>query len=130
MTAMSIRPLLVAAVLVGSALCVGPERRAGAAAQQAAQGERFAGAGKLTMHEAKTFEEGQTVYVSGQAFVRCKFVGCTLVLRESIYHLEGCTFERCNWHLDWLVGWGDRDGVRELKALVTLLEKAQQEQLR
>ena len=53
----------------------------------------------LTKHEGETFTN-TTVYISGQAFIRCTFVACTLVLRESVYHLEGCTFERCNWHVD------------------------------
>ena len=79
----------------------------------------------LTKHEEETFKN-QTVYISGQAFIRCKFVACTLVLRESIYHLEGCTFERCNWHIDYLLNWGSPDSLRELKALVTLMEQAQQ----
>ena len=34
----------------------------------------------LTKHEGVTFQN-QTVYISGQAFIRCKFVACTLVLR-------------------------------------------------
>ena len=46
-----------------------------------------------TKHEGETFLN-QTVYISGQAFIRCNFVACTLVLRETVHHLEGCTFER------------------------------------
>ena len=34
----------------------------------------------LTKHEGETFQN-QTVYISGQAFIRCKFIACTLVLR-------------------------------------------------
>jgi|GEM_PF-1132444 hypothetical protein len=82
----------------------------------------------LTKHEGETFQN-QTVYISGQAFIRCKFVACTLVLRESIYHLEGCTFERCNWHVDWVLMWGSPESLREIKALVTLMEQAQAQQL-
>ena len=81
----------------------------------------------LTKHEGETFSN-QTVYISGQAFIRCTFVGCTLVLRETVYHLEGCTFERCNWHVDWVLLWGSPESLREIKALVTMIEKAQQEQ--
>jgi len=80
----------------------------------------------LTKHEGETFQN-QTVYISGQAFIRCKFVACTLVLRESVYHLEGCTFERCNWHVDWVLMWGSPESVREIKSLVDMIEKAQQE---
>ena len=81
----------------------------------------------LTKHEDETFKN-QTVYISGQAFIRCKFVACTLVLRESVYHLEGCTFERCNWHIDCLIGWGSDRMLNEIKALVTLIEEAQKQQ--
>jgi len=42
----------------------------------------------LTKHEGETFQN-QTVYISGQAFIRCKFVACTLVLRETVYHWKG-----------------------------------------
>src|SRR5258706_16366107 len=82
----------------------------------------------LTKHEGETFQN-QTVYISGQAFIRCKFVACTLVLRESVYHLEGCTFERCNWHVDWVLMWGSPESIREIKPLVSLMEQAQQQQL-
>src|SRR5207253_5906112 len=82
----------------------------------------------LTKHEGETFQN-QTVYISGQAFIRCKFVACTLVLREAVYHLEGCTFERCNWHVDWVLMWGSPESLREIKALVSLMETAQAQQL-
>jgi len=80
----------------------------------------------LTKHEGETFLN-QTVYISGQAFVRCTFVACTLILRETVYHLEGCTFERCNWHVDWVLMWGSPESVRDIKALVNLIEQAQQQ---
>lgn len=76
----------------------------------------------LTKHEGVTFEH-QTVYISGQAFVRCHFAGCTLVLRESVYHLDGCSFDRCNWHIDTLLPWGSPQGVKVIKELVALIEQ-------
>ncbi|HUB26922.1 MAG TPA: hypothetical protein VL992_15965, partial [Tepidisphaeraceae bacterium] len=79
----------------------------------------------LTKHEGVTFKD-QTVYVSGQAFVRCHFIGCTLVLRETVKYLEGCTFERCNWHVDWVMMWGSPESLQEVKGLITLIERAQQ----
>ena len=81
----------------------------------------------LTKHEGESFRN-QTIYISGQAFIRCQFVGCTLVLRETVYHLEGCTFERCNWHVDWVLLWGSPESLREIKALVGMIEQAQQQQ--
>jgi hypothetical protein len=80
----------------------------------------------LTKHEGESFRN-QTIYISGQAFIRCQFTGCTLVLRETVYHLEGCTFERCNWHVDWVLLWGSPESLREIKALVTMIEQAQQQ---
>ena len=76
----------------------------------------------LTKHEGRTFDH-QTVYISGQAFVRCTFVGCTLVLRETVYHMDACHFDRCNWHVDCLLLWGSPNGVAGLKELVTLIEQ-------
>jgi len=80
----------------------------------------------LTKHEGETFHN-QTVYISGQAFIRCTFVACTLVLRgETVYHLEECSFDRCNWHIDTVMLWGSADSVRQVKAIVTLLEQGLQ----
>ena len=81
----------------------------------------------LTKHEGETFRN-QTVYISGQAFIRCTFVACTLVLRETVYHLEGCSFERCNWHVDWVLMWGSPESLREIKALVSMIEGSQANQ--
>src|SRR5665213_942022 len=78
----------------------------------------------LTKHEGEIFHN-QTVYISGQAFIKCKFVACTLILRETLYHLQECTFERCNWHVDWVLMWGSPESLREIKALVNLIEQAQ-----
>jgi hypothetical protein len=78
----------------------------------------------LTKHEGETFQN-QTVYISGQAFIRCNFVACTLILRETVYHLQECSFERCNWHVDWVLMWGSVESVREIKSLVALIEQAQ-----
>jgi hypothetical protein len=80
----------------------------------------------LTKHEGTTFQN-QTVYISGQAFVKCTFVACTLVFRETVYHLEGCTFDRCNWHVDRVLMWGSPESVQEVKALVTMIENTQQQ---
>src|ERR1700744_1534451 len=78
----------------------------------------------LTKHDGETFQN-QTVYISGQAFIRCKFIACTLILRETLYHLQECSFERCNWHVDWVLMWGSPESLREIKALVNLIENAQ-----
>jgi hypothetical protein len=80
----------------------------------------------LTKHENETFQN-QTVYISGQAFINCTFVACTLILRETVYHLDRCTFERCNWHVDRILMWGAPESIAELKALVGMIEQAQKE---
>jgi len=82
----------------------------------------------LTKHEGVTFQN-QTVYISGQAFVGCTFVGCTLVLREALYHMDRCTCERCNWHIDRVVMWGNMESIREIKTLVTMIENALQQHM-
>jgi hypothetical protein len=82
----------------------------------------------LTKHEGVTFQN-QTIYVSGQAFVRCRFVNCTLILRETIKYLEACTFERCNWHVDWVLLWGSPESLQEVKGLIELIDRAQKTQL-
>ena len=78
----------------------------------------------LTKHEKVTFRN-QTVYISGQAFVGCSFIDCTLILRETIYYLQDCTFDRCNWHVDWVLMWGSPESIVQLKALVERIEQAQ-----
>jgi hypothetical protein len=82
----------------------------------------------LTKHENEAFLN-QTVYISGQAFINCTFTACTLILRETLYHLDQCTFERCNWHVDWVLMWGSPESIREIKALVAMIEQAQQQAL-
>src|SRR5579872_2957835 len=80
----------------------------------------------LTKHEGVKFQN-QTVYISGQAFVGCTFTDCTLVLRETIYYLKDCTFDRCNWHVDWVLMWGSPESIVQLKALVERIEQAQRQ---
>jgi hypothetical protein len=81
----------------------------------------------LTKHEGVTFQN-QTIYISGQAFIRCTFLACTLVLRETVYYLEACTFDRCNWHVDRVLMWGSPESIQEVKALIHLIESVQQQQ--
>jgi hypothetical protein len=82
----------------------------------------------LTKHEGESFHN-QTIYISGQAFIRCTFVGCTLVLREAIYHMEGCSFERCNWHIDRVLMWGYADSLRVSNTIVTMVEQAREQHM-
>ena len=78
----------------------------------------------LTKHEGESFQN-QTVYISGQAFVRCNFVACTLVLRETVYYMEGCTFDRCNWHLDCVLPWGSPEALNAVHVVIDLVRQGQ-----
>jgi hypothetical protein len=80
----------------------------------------------LTKHEGETFRN-QTICVSGQAFVNCTFVTCTLVLRETACHIEQCTFDRCNWHVDALMLWGSPESLKNIRAILELIDQGQQE---
>jgi len=82
----------------------------------------------LTKFDGVTFQN-QAVYISGQAFVNCTFTGCTLILREAVYHMDKCTFERCNWHIDRVLMWGNAESLREVKTLVTMIEQALEQHL-
>jgi hypothetical protein len=79
----------------------------------------------LTKHEGETFQN-QTVYISGQAFVRCTFVACTLVLRETVYYMEGCSFDRCNWHIDAVLPWGSPDALTAVQVVINLVRQGQE----
>ena len=79
----------------------------------------------LTKHEGETFTN-QTVYISGQAFVRCNFVACTLVLRETVYYMEGCSFDRCNWHLDCVLPWGSPETLNAVQVVMNLVRQGQE----
>jgi hypothetical protein len=80
----------------------------------------------MTKHENETFTNA-TVYLSGQAFIGCKFVACTLVLRETVCHLDKCGFDRCNWLIDRMVTWGNPDSLKEIKAVIGLIDSLQQQ---
>jgi hypothetical protein len=79
----------------------------------------------LTKHEGATFTN-ETVYISGQAFVRCNFVACTLVLRETVYYMEGCSFDRCNWHLDCVLPWGSPEALNAAQVVMNLIRQGQE----
>ena len=78
----------------------------------------------LTKHEGETFQN-ETVYISGQAFVRCNFIACTLVLRESVYYMESCSFDRCNWHIDAVLPWGSREALAAVQVIIDLVRQGQ-----
>lgn len=76
---------------------------------------------KLTKHEQKTFDS-QTIHLSGQAFVNCTFVNCTLVVSNVSMILSTCRFDKCNWHLNYDILWGDAQTRHILRQLLDLLD--------
>jgi hypothetical protein len=38
---------------------------------------------------------------------------------------EGCVFDRCNWHVDRILIWGNPESLQEFKALISLIEQGQ-----
>ena len=59
--------------------------------------------GIALIHENQSYEDC-TVYLSGNAYYGCRFIRCTLVVRDcGVPALVGCYFECCNWHIDMLV---------------------------
>jgi len=79
----------------------------------------------LTKHEGETFHN-ETVYISGQAFVRCTFVACTLLLRETVYYMEGCSFDRCNWHIDCVLPWASPEALNAVQVVINLVRQGQE----
>ena len=79
----------------------------------------------ITKHEGETFQN-QTVYISGQAFVRCNFIACTLVLRETVYYMEGCSFDRCNWHIDCVLPWASPEALNAVQVVINLVRQGQE----
>ena len=54
------------------------------------------------VHENIVFQD-QVVYLAGNSYFDCTFRRCTLVFRDNIGPLTGCTFESCVWHIDLIV---------------------------
>jgi len=55
----------------------------------------------MLLHRNVVFED-ETVYLAANAYFGCTFRRCVLIMRESVSHLEQCTFDSCIWHLDLL----------------------------
>ena len=77
----------------------------------------------LVKHEKTTFED-QTVYLTGHAFIDCRFLRCTVVNAGTPYHVEGCTFEACNFRIECSVLWGDVASREGLRRFMDMLDAA------
>jgi hypothetical protein len=73
----------------------------------------------LTSCEDQNFQ-GETIELSGRAFRRCRFVECTLVIRDGPFQIENCSFERCNWRMDRLLRWDRPESERDIIAAIDL----------
>lgn len=59
-------------------------------------------AGTVLIHRDEE-HVGQTIYGSGHAYLNCKFIGCTIYVREANFRFEECGFAACVLHLDVLM---------------------------
>lgn len=74
----------------------------------------------LTKHENETYR-AQTLYISGHAYLNCKFEACTLIVNNLPMSVQGCTFSNCNWHFDYDVLWGEAKTLENLRGLLDLI---------
>jgi hypothetical protein len=56
----------------------------------------------LLKHEDVVFDD-ETIYSSGNAYKRCTFNRCVIVVRDTPGVFEDCGFSGCIWHVDILV---------------------------
>ena len=75
----------------------------------------------LTKHEDMNFES-QTIMLSGNAYLNCTFSSCTLIFTNVGFVLNGCRFENCNWHMNYLLMWGDGSARAALRQLLDLMD--------
>lgn len=66
----------------------------------------------------------QTVTMSGNAFRRCSFSRCTLIVRDLPFILEGCRFENCNWRIECDILWGEPNIRSRLRQILDLIDGA------
>jgi hypothetical protein len=75
----------------------------------------------LTKHEDQVFAD-QTIFATGQAFIRCQFVRCSVVVTGNPLILEGCSFNSCNFRLECDLLWGDDSNRKLVRALLDLMD--------
>lgn len=71
--------------------------------------------------ENRTFE-AQTVMGTGFYYVNCRFVDCTVIVRNGPGGFERCGFSNCNWHLDILITPGDPTLCKMVRSLLDHIE--------
>src|SRR5436309_1759709 len=76
----------------------------------------------LLVRENTTFTD-DTLYLSGHAYVNCKFLRCTLIIRPGLSHIAKCHFDSCVWHIDAVIH--DQTSLALLRdRLIPIMEKS------
>ncbi len=81
---------------------------------------------QLTPHEDETFTS-QTVFLSGHAYIRCRFERCTLVVTNVPFVLAENRIAGCNWRIEYDVLWGDPQTRSNLRRLLDAIDGAMDE---
>jgi hypothetical protein len=77
----------------------------------------------LTPHQDEEFVS-QTVYLSGHAFIRCKFERCTFIVTNTPFVLSQNRITGCNWRIECDILWGDPSSRSNLRRLLDVIDGA------
>jgi len=77
----------------------------------------------LTPHVDEEFIS-ETVFLSGHAYIRCKFERCTLIVTNVPFVLSQNRIAGCNWRIEYDVMWGDPNSRSNLRRLLDAIDGA------
>ena len=75
----------------------------------------------LIKHENETFTS-QTIDLGGHAFINCTFEKCTAIYSNLPTIINGCSFNNCNWKINYDLLMGDERALNTLKRLFDFLD--------
>ena len=75
----------------------------------------------LVEHEKETFKS-QTVWLSGHAYIGCKFSKCTVVVSSPHFMVKVCNFVACTWRFEYDLLEGDITARKRLRQLLDLID--------
>jgi hypothetical protein len=81
---------------------------------------------QLTPHADEEFVS-QTIYLSGHAYLRCRFERCTFVVTNVPFVLAENRIVGCNWRIEYDVLWGDPGTRSNLRRLLDAIDGAMDE---
>jgi hypothetical protein len=81
---------------------------------------------QLTRHEDEVFVS-QTIYLSGHAYIRCRFDRCTFVVTNMPFILAHNQLAGCNWHIEYDILWNDPNTRSNLRRLIDAIDGAMDE---